>query len=51
LKYCICAKTLSDVEAYRQYVTKNQDVLQETLPVKKVVVRKPAKKRKPSARD
>ena len=53
LKYCICTETLSDAQAYRKYVAKNQEFLQQMPPHKKTVVKKPklAKRKRPSARD
>ncbi len=52
LKYCICTETLSDVQAYRKYVARNQEFLQQMPPLKKVVKKpKLAKRKKPSAHD
>lgn len=53
LKYCICAQTLSDSQAYEKYVARNQEFLQEMPSLKKVIVKKPklAKRKMPSARD
>lgn len=51
LKYCICTQTLSEAQAYQEYIEKNQESLQEMLP-KKAIVKKarPAKRKKISAR-
>ncbi|MGA3405400.1 MAG: replication factor C large subunit [Candidatus Bathyarchaeia archaeon] len=53
LKYCICKETLSDEQAYREYITKNQEFLEEMIPAKKVAVKKPkaGKRKKTSVRD
>jgi replication factor C large subunit len=53
LKYCICKETLSDEQAYREYVAKNQEFLEEMIPVKKIAVKKPktGKRKKTSVRD
>jgi len=51
LKYCICTQTLSEAQAYQEYIEKNHESLQEMLP-KKAIVKKarPAKRKKISAR-
>jgi len=53
LKYCICNETLSDEQAYREYVAKSQEYLKEMIPVKKAAIKKPktGKKKKTSVRD
>jgi len=53
LKYCVCTETLSDSQAYHKYTAKNRELLEEMLPVKKPVVKKPkpTKRKKTSVRD